>query len=566
MSHKRISRKDFLKLGGAGLGAAALGAIGPNLGKGLARAAESGDRPNILFITVDQLHSFADLPAKLPLPTFRKLAREGRSFENYHVHVAPCGPSRSVIYTGQHVQKTGMYSNPPGEDTDLPENAHPVQLSPDFPTVGKMLRELGYYTAYKGKWHLSLINQPARKRAKGDYPDTTDSLEPYGFSDYNFDGEQGGMTWVGFGHDGQFAADSVELLNNFAKGRTKGKPWFFALNFINPHDIMFYREPDPRSGDKKPSGRFVYKEPPLVPLYEKTWDFPLPESLYKDDLSTKPAVQRAQAGKEALQPLTPGSIASWKEYQDYYFNCIRDVDRHISLVLDSLERFGFGENTIVILTADHGEMRGAHRLKGKGAYLYKECLRVPLVVRHPKMKDGVATQALGGSVDLVPTILGYAGVNDAERAAKFPYLNGVDLHPVVLNASARTDRDKRGILFDYMSPGFGPVGGAISDILGRTLIRGVFDGRYKFGRYFRPAEHHIPKDWETLVAHNDLELYDTKTDPNELVNLALNAAENRDLILSLNDRVNALIEREIGDDNGSIYPGPVAQYELKSAG
>jgi arylsulfatase len=96
----------------------------------------------------------------------------------------------------------------------------------------------------------------------------------------------------------------------------------------------------------------------------------------------------------------------------------------------------------------------------------------------------------------------------------------------------------------------------------RGVIRGVFDGRYKFARYFSVAEHHIPKDWETLIAHNDLELYDTETDPDEIVNLAFKPEEHRDLILKLNAQVNALIETEVGADDGSIYPGPTEKYVL----
>ena len=129
-----------------------------------------------------------------------------------------------------------------------------------------------------------------------------------------------------------------------------------------------------------------------------------------------------------------------------------------------------------------------------------------------------------------------------------------------------TARDKRGILFDYMTPGRLRSTSPLASDPRRILIRGVFDGRYKFGRYFRVTEHHTPKDWKTLLAHNDLELYDTKADPDELVNLAYKPDDHRDLILSLNDKVNALIENEIGSDNGAIYPGPTEQYVLKSTG
>ncbi len=94
----------------------------------------------------------------------------------------------------------------------------------------------------------------------------------------------------------------------------------------------------------------------------------------------------------------------------------------------------------------------------------------------------------------------------------------------------------------------------------RSIIRGVFDGRYKFGRYFKISEHHEPRDWETLVAHNDLELYDTQADPDEILNLAFKPDGEKSRILELNAKVNALIDSEIGVDDGSMYPGPTERY------
>ncbi|HZF31155.1 MAG TPA: sulfatase-like hydrolase/transferase [Gammaproteobacteria bacterium] len=550
MARERISRKDFLKQAGLGLGGLALGST--LLGRKAARA-QSSSRPNILFVCMDQLRSWLDIPEALPLPTFRRLLREGRGFRNYHVHQAPCGPSRATFYTGQHVQKTGMYTNPPGEFAEWSESApRGVHLEPGFPTIGTMLREQGYYTAYKGKWHLSVVNQ---KVGAGKFPDSTKLLEEYGFSDYNYDGEHTGLTWAGFGHDGVITAESINLLERFSKGYAQGKPWFLAVNLINPHDIMFF--------DSEGDGGGLAGTPTLgapgTPLYEKDWGFDLPKSYYKDDLSTKPAVQR---------PFSRMDAAQLKVYQNYYFNCIRDVDTHLGALLDALDRLDLARNTVVVTTADHGERGGAHGgMIGKGADIYKETVRVPLIVRHPDVRSGGLTDALAGSVDLVPTLLGFAGLDDAARAARYPSLHGVDLRPAIASARGRTARDERGILFNYTTPGGGLTAdgpattGPGSQV--RGVIRGVYDGRYKFGRYFKISEHHEPRDWDTLVAHNDLELYDTSNDPDEIVNLAFDKPEaQKAKILELNAKVNALVDGEVGADDGAMYPGETSRYVL----
>jgi arylsulfatase len=450
------------------------------------------------------------------------------------------------------VQKTGIYTNPPGEHAAYaPGEGRGVELPSDFPTLGTMLREQGYYTAYKGKWHLSVINQKARAAAgAGRYPNARNMLEEYGFSEYNYDGEHTGLTWVGFGHDGVIAADSINLLRRLSMGHSEGRPWFLAVNFINPHDIMFF---DP-TGEGGTNRATPVLEAPGIPFYEKDWGLPLPRSYYEDDLSTKPAVHRP-----------PGNLdeASWRNYQNYYFNCIRDVDQHINTVLEAVDRLGLADNTIVILTSDHGERGGAHGgMRGKGADIYSETVRVPLIVRHPDARAGGITDALASGIDLAPTLLGFAGVSEEARTERYPDLRGVDLSPAIADSNARTERDERGILFNYATPGArsltaeGPVPGDTT----RGLIRGVFDGRYKFGRYFGVTQHHQPRDWDTLLAHNDLELYDTAADPDELVNLAHDPDQHRARILSLNAKVNDLIDREIGVDDGSLYPGSTSLY------
>jgi arylsulfatase len=444
-----------------------------------------------------------------------------------------------------------MYTNPVGEyGTYNPESPRGVELRPGFPTIGTMLREQGYYTAYKGKWHLSVINQKIGVTA---FPNATQSLEPYGFSDYNHDGEHTGLVWAGFGHDGVTAAESINLLERFADGSTQGKPWFLAVNFVNPHDIMFF--------DARGTGTALAGAPTLAapgtPLYDKEWAFDLPRSYRADDLSQKPAVQRT------FRPL---SEAQLRVYQNYYFNCIRDVDQHVGTVLDAIDRLGLARNTIVMVSADHGERAGAHGGNiGKGADVYKETVRVPLIVRHPDVRRGGQTEALACGVDLAPTILKFAGLNGTERSQRYPDLHGVDVSAAVADPIARSGRDERGILFNYGTPsGALPPDEATRGKGPRAIIRGVFDGRYKFARYFRITEHHQPQDWDSLLAHNDLELYDTQADPDEVTNLAFRPDEQKTRILDLNAKVNALLNTEVGVDDGAMYPGPTESYTLKT--
>ena len=101
------------------------------------------NQPNILFLVTDQECARPDLPKKLELPAHDRLRDKGTEFLNYHVTTAPCTPSRSVIYSGQHTSKTGIIAN-----TDAPPQR---EMPLDVKTIGHMMREAGYYTAYKGK-------------------------------------------------------------------------------------------------------------------------------------------------------------------------------------------------------------------------------------------------------------------------------------------------------------------------------------------------------------------------------------------------------------------------------
>lgn len=521
--------------------------------------------PNILFITTDQEQSFVDLPSGLTLPGHERLRERALVFRKFQVNSTPCGPSRSVIYSGQHTQKTRLFVNP-----NVPP--HP-ELPRDMLTLGSIFSELGYYSVYKGKWHLSHVNhgidfdQPR-------YPETSGALEPWGFHEYTQDGDHHGVAWDGFQHDGAIAADAANWLLGFSGNKPADKPWLLAVNFVNPHDIMFFDATGTMAQERLDPVRVA----PLMPApwahpYLETSDFDLPAS-FKDDLALKPSAHRddQRLADVMYGRLPPDDEQAWRNHRNYYFNCIRDVDRHVCTVLDALENSGQADNTIIVFTSDHGEMAGAHGMRQKGATMYKENVRVSCFVSHPDLQQGEETDHLATSIDLIPTLLELSqpGIDWRER---WPALGGVSFANAL--SGNTTERDDRGMLLNYTATlawdiDFietlfrGQVRGEFTDeekeqmaagqsLNGFSCYRGISDGRYKFARYFKPAEHHQPEDWETLLAHNELELYDTETDPDEVSNLANDPEAHRELILDLNARLNALIATEVGVDDGSFY-------------
>ncbi len=573
-----MTRKTFLKGSAVMIGASAFGF--PALG----RAAK---RPNILFVCTDQEQSWMELPDILPLPHHEWLRTNGAAFDNYHVQTTPCGPSRSNIYTGQHTQRTGVFMNP---------NTPPQpELAVDFPTIGDMMRSLGYHTAYKGKWHLSNVNRGRKFGgvAGGIYPNAQNALEPYGFSEFNFYGEAVGLSWDGFKLDGTIAGDAARAMRNYAAGAIDDKPWFLAVNLINPHDIMFFDA----TGEQNKTRILQDAISPIIGApgtqsYERKWDVPLPRSFYEDDLSTKPEMHRAlRDGSRGFYGAMPKEDeASWRRFRDYYFNCVVDVDRHIGVLLDTLRDTDQLDNTIIVYTSDHGERNGAHGLRQKAGTIYKEEVRVPLIIRRPGGPH-FSTSALAGAIDLVPTLISLATEGKPSELPGSVSLPGIDLSPALESANHRTERDKRGILFNYVSKYYwGAVPGATIidavlalsrdpeapliapadyDLTKRRLHRGVHDGRYKFARYFAPNDHHQPRDWDELLARNDLELYDTKNDPDEIINLAFAPGgsqlpiELKARLEVLNKMTNNLVQREIGEDKGAVYRDGLEKYNLR---
>ena len=107
--------------------------------------------------------------------------------------------------------------------------------------------------------------------------------------------------------------------------------------------------------------------------------------------------------------------------------------------------------------------------------------------------------------------------------------------------------------------------GLVPDLNKRGAVRSVYDGRYVYSRYFAPRQHNRPTTLEQLYAVNDVELYDRESDPYEMTNLAAQRGAARELVLAMNEKLNRLIDAEVGEDRGQMLPGGIeAGWEVTS--
>ena len=573
-------RRELLKLAAAGGVTAALGTDAAAQSRSAAQAQAAPGRYNILFVLTDQERYFrpGELPRGYRLPAHERLARRGVVFDNHRINSCVCTSSRSVLYTGRHIQHTKMFDN-----TNFPWIS---SMSTEIPTVGHLLRDAGYYTAYKGKWHLTKEFETVNELGSPTKIFTKE-MEAYGFSDYVGVGDIIAHDRGGYLHDPITAAMGVSWLRGRGKDlAARGKPWFLAVNLVNPHDIMFLNTDRPGQVSQAKDLLGQIRGEPADPLYAKQWAFELPAT-FRQPLNA-PGRPAAHADYIRSHDGLVGHIAEqdewrWRRRHNYYLNCLRDADRNLLTLLDELDALGLAANTIVVLTADHGDLDGAHRLHGKGATSYREQNHVPLIVVHPAYPGGKRCKAVTTHLDIAPTLVGLSGADAGRKAALTSGLPGKDFSALLAapeKAAPNAVRD--GALYaynmfayidgDFMAKAVAmmtqPDGkakvqaaakdGSLRPDLGkRGAIRSVFDGRYQFARYFSPRQHNQPTSIESLFELNDVELFDLAQDPNEVANLAVDRARHGELLLAMNDKLNRLIDAEIGEDVGQMLPGGV---------
>jgi arylsulfatase A-like enzyme/putative intracellular protease/amidase len=384
------------------------------------------------------------------------------NFKRHYTGSLACVPSRPTIFTGQYPDVHGV------TQTDgLGKMAADSRLrwlpQGEVPTLGHWFRAAGYDTHYDGKWHIThadlIDDETGEPLATNDddgvvdaaavaaYRDA-DPLDPFGFSGWIGPEPHGAsLANSGFRRDPLIAARVVAWLEDRYARRAAGesdaqRPFLLVASFVNPHDIVLFPAWARRGGPiAVPS---PLDPPPITP--SPTAD---------EDLASKPA---AQVAYRASYPSGYGPAAlvarayrtQAQRYRDLYYRLHAEVDAPLDLVRKAVT--GDGEamgsrNAVIVRTSDHGELLGSHGgLHQKWFTLYDEATRVPFSIA--QIGDDATTGAIidgapTSHVDIVPSLLAAAGIDEAETAAALAQsfsevhpLPGSNLMPIVDNPGA----------------------------------------------------------------------------------------------------------------------------------
>jgi arylsulfatase A-like enzyme len=420
-----MQRREFLKSALRTGTALSLAASAEALEK---QAPEPAGRPNVLVLFSDQQHwqALGALDSFFKTPNLDRLARESVVFERSFCTTPQCSPSRSSLLTGLYPSTTGVMGNIGA--------AGGKALAQ--PTLATELQAGGYQTGYFGKWHL------------GDEAVATAGWDHRDFRT----------------HDATAEKNAVHFLGHL---RTPAKPFALFVSLHNPHDIYDFQKHEPRA--------------PVA-------DVPLPVSWEEETFDGKPPIQKQFMEADQGKVIVHRPRSEWQVYRDCYRTKTELYDRHVGVIIDALKRSGQWDNTIVIVTSDHGDMDAQHRLIFKGPFMYEHMVRIPLMIRVPRAIAQAGPCRVKDidvvNVDLAPTLREFCGLPEKET-------HGMSLVP--LFTGVRTYRPR-----DYV------MGQYYSKQRWVNPIRMIRTRDFKLNRHIRWGD----------------ELYDLKNDPHELRNRA----------------------------------------------
>jgi choline-sulfatase len=447
---------------------------------------------NVLLFLTDQQRAVQHFPpgwTKRNMPGMTRLLKHGMLFDNAFTNACMCSPARSTIMSGYFPAQHGVKYT---LETDMPTPQYPqVELGLEFKNLATVTKAAGYTPVYKGKFHC---NKPANGSTW-----VPSDVNQYGFTrwdppdagaDQSIPEEGGGV----YDNDGRFMnstgtpeAGTEGTVQYLSTAAAKSQPFFMVVSLVNPHDVLLYPKAYVSGG------------------YDTKWlegEIELPATV-NEDLSTKPTVQAEFLRLfNASGPIPTPEMK--RNYLNFYGNLMKASDAYLVKILDTLQSTGLLDNTLVVATADHGEMGTAHGgLRQKNFNFYEEATRVPLVYSNPRLfKRAETNHALVSHVDFLPTL---ASLVNAPAHARAPW-QGVDYSDQILSRSPRPAQNYTVFTYDDWQSGqaSGPYPNPPNHIVS------IREHRYKIARYY-DADGHRPDQWE---------MYDLAADPLERTNLA----------------------------------------------
>ena len=340
---------------------------------------------NLVFIFADQWRAgamgYAHEDPVVP-PYMDAFCRESAYCDHAFSTFPVCSPHRASLMTGKYPLSAGFFTNC--------KKGLPLRLKDEEIGIGDVLKAAGYDTAYIGKWHL---DEPEQNHcdAPASGARDWDAYTPPGVRRHGFD------YWYSYGtydmhlsphywHDDdrmisvnqwgpEFETDkAIEFLSSV---RNKEKPFALYLSWNPPHS--------------------VYSEVPEKYLARYEGEITLKENVI-------PGQIRHHTGEQ-----TGLDEESIKTVTRQYFAAISGLDEQFGRLISYLKETGLYEDTLVILSADHGDMMGSHGLMGKHVW-YEESIRIPFVVHKPGNGKRICHTCIG-SQDMMPTILGLLGID-----------------------------------------------------------------------------------------------------------------------------------------------------------
>ncbi len=350
---------------------------------------------NLLFIFTDQQQRYAlgcMGNQNVDTPNLDRLATRGVLFTRCYSNDPVCGPFRGSLLTGQYTSRCGVRHNG-------------APLPTGVTTFADAFNDAGYATSWVGKWHLGGNgNGPIDRVLQGGFQRFMGYQCYNGFYDdvcfYDHDGNEHRYD----AHRTDVTTDlAIYELEELAKG---DRPFMLMMSYQAPH----------------------YPEQP-APEYAE---------LYKN----RAVVRRPNCGEDidpftpTFSPYSPRPVENDPNFQRYgnnldeyirlYNAMCTQIDANIGRLIDTLDRLGLADSTMIVFTSDHGDMQGSHGLKNK-CLPHEESAGIPLIMHVPGLPGGRTTDGLVSGIDLMPTCLELAGIDpvpsvDGQSIA--PYLRG----------------------------------------------------------------------------------------------------------------------------------------------